>query len=107
MVDTVDLEELSADELGELITRATSVKSDKEYVAQFASMVSLYLVEYRRVCGASGHQDGAPWEAPSPDDLLTWYTLDERVSFEGRDYVSCAPFNTYPPDTPGAWKPAD
>lgn len=101
----IDITGLTVSELGELIRAAQERKSDLEYVEQFSQLIAVYQSQFVKLRDAV-KVEGARWREPDPAKYETWYAAGDVVTYDGKRYESAISFNTFAPDTAGAWQPA-
>ena len=101
----IDISDLDISELDALIRAAQERKSDLEYVEQFSQLISVYQSQYLTLRDAV-KVEGARWREPDPARYETWYAAGDIVTYDGKRYESRISFNTFAPDTAGAWRPA-
>ncbi len=99
----IDISNLTVSELSELIRAAQERKSDLEYVEQFSQLIRVYQAQFVKLRDA-GKVEGARWREPDPAKYETWYAAGDIVTFDGKRYESAISFNTFAPDTAGAWR---
>ena len=101
----IDISELDISELDALIRAAQERKSDLEYIEQFSQLISVYQSQYLTLRDAV-KVEGARWREPDPTRYDTWYAAGDVVTYDGNRFESLISFNTFAPDTVGAWRPA-
>ena len=101
----IDISDLDISELDGLIRAAQERKSDLEYIEQFSQLISVYQSQYLTLRDAV-KVEGARWREPDPARYETWYAAGDIVTYDGKRYKSVISFNTFAPDTRGAWQPA-
>ncbi len=99
----IDISDLTVSELNELIRVAQERKSDLEYIEQFSQLISVYQAQFVKLRDAA-KVEGARWREPDPAKYETWYAAGDIVTFDGKRYESAISFNTFAPDTAGAWR---
>lgn len=101
----IDITGLTISELDGLIRAAQERKSDLEYIEQFSQLISVYQSQYLTLRDAA-KVEGARWREPDPARYETWYAAGDIVTYDGKRYKSLISFNTFAPDTVGAWQAA-
>lgn len=101
----IDISGLTVSELDGLIRAAQERKSDLEYIEQFSQLIAVYQSQYLTLRDAV-KVEGARWREPDPAKYETWYAAGDVVTYDGNRFESLISFNTFAPDTRGAWRPA-
>lgn len=101
----IDISDLDISELDALIRAAQERKSDLEYIEQFSQLIAVYQSQYLTLRDAV-KVEGARWREPDPAKYETWYAAGDVVTYDGNRFESLISFNTFAPDTRGAWRPA-